>query len=101
MAEFWEVSDDQTRYTFTIRDTAFFNGAPVTVHGVVYSLTAMQESPISDYAAAHAIVMSIEATEDRQVTVTLSRPSQACFQGMGGMAGLIQPGGARATSPPR
>ncbi|MCR6030731.1 ABC transporter substrate-binding protein [Nocardioides sp. zg-579] len=102
VAESWEINEDQTEYTFTIREASFSNGEPVTADDVVYSLTAMQESPITTYAAPFAAVSSIKATGDREVTVTLSRPSQSFFRGMGGMSGLIQPeasAGSIATKP--
>ncbi|MEE6282882.1 ABC transporter substrate-binding protein [Georgenia sp. MJ170] len=91
VAEDWEISDDQTTYTFTIRDATFSDGEPVTADDVVYSLTTMQNSSIATYAAPYESVTSIEATGDREVTVQLSRPSQSFFRGMGGMSGLIQP----------
>lgn len=102
VAESWEISEDQTVYTFTIRETNFSNGEPVAPDDVVYSLTTMQESPIATYAAPYEAVESIEATGDREVTVELSRPSQSFFRGMGGMSALIQPEASAdsiATSP--
>ncbi|WP_434081589.1 ABC transporter substrate-binding protein [Sanguibacter sp. Z1732] len=102
VAESWDISDDQTTYTFTIRETTFSNDDPVTADDVVYSLTSMQESPISTYAAAYGAVESITAVDERTVEVELERPSQAFFQGMGGMSGLIQPESAAdgiATNP--
>lgn len=102
VAESWEISDDQTTYTFTIRETNFSNGEAVTADDVVYSLTSMQESPISTYSAAYSAVESITAEDERTVTVELERPSQQFFQGMGGMSGLIQPESAAgdiATNP--
>lgn len=91
VAESWDISEDQTTYTFHIREATFSNGEPVTSDDVVYSLTTMQNSPITTYAAPYEAVESIEATGEREVTVQLSRPSQSFFRGMGGMAGIIQP----------
>ena len=102
VAESWEISEDQTTYTFTLRETNFSNGEPVAAADVVYSLTTMQESPIATYAAPYEAVASIEATDERTVTVQLSRPSQSFFRGMGGMSALIQPeasAGTIATDP--
>lgn len=91
VAESWTISDDQTTYTFKIREATFSNGQPVTADDVVYSLETMRKSPIATYAAPFEAVESIKATGEREVTVTLSRPSQSFFRGMGSMSGLIQP----------
>src|SRR5690606_16098152 len=62
VAESWDISEDQTTYTFHIREATFSNGEPVTSDDVVYSLTTMQNSPITTYAAPYEAVESIEAT---------------------------------------
>lgn len=91
VAESWTISDDKLTYLFKIRQTTFSNGAPVTADDVVYSLKTMQGSPVVDYAAAYEAVKSIEKVDDHTVKVTLSRPSQNFWQGMGSISGLIQP----------
>ncbi len=102
VAESWEVSDDKTEYTFHIRETTFSDGSPVTADDVVYSLNAMKGSPVSANAAAYNAVKSIEKVDDRTVKVTLDRPSQGFWNGMGAISGLIQPEAAAdgiATNP--
>lgn len=102
VAELWEISDDRTVYTFRIRDTNFSDGTPVTADDVVYSLNAMSNSPVVANAAAFEAVSSIEKVDDRTVRVTLDRPSQNFWFGMGNMSGLIQPeaaAGQIATNP--
>ena len=102
VAESWEISDDRTVYTFHIREANFSDGTPVTADDVVYSLEAMRESPVVQNAASFQAVSSIEKVDDRTVRVTLDRPSQSFWQGMGGMSGLIQPeaaAGQIATDP--
>ena len=102
VAESWTISDDKLTYTFKIRDTKFSNGAPVTAEDVVYSLNTMKASPVVDYAAAYEAVTAIEKVDDHTVKVTLSRPSQNFWQGMGAISGLIQPeasAGTIATNP--
>lgn len=102
VAESWEIGDDGLTYTFHIREARFSNGDPVTAGDVVFSLNEMKNSPVVDNAAAFTAVESIEATDERTVTVTLSRPSQAFWHGMGGMSGLVQPesaAGDRALNP--
>jgi peptide/nickel transport system substrate-binding protein len=102
VAESWTISDDKKTYTFKIRDTKFSNGAPVTAEDVVYSLNTMKNSPVVDYAAAYEAVTAIDKVDDHTVKVTLSRPSQNFWQGMGAISGLIQPeasAGTIATNP--
>ncbi len=52
VAERWEVSDDQTVYTFYLRDDAkWSNGEPITAHQFVYSWRrALLPETASDYA---------------------------------------------------
>ncbi|WP_306118978.1 MULTISPECIES: ABC transporter substrate-binding protein [unclassified Roseitalea] len=91
VAESWEISDDRQTYTFTIRQANFSDGSPITAEDVIYSLEAMSQSPVVSNAAAHHAVEDIEKLDDRTVRVTLSRPSQNFWRGMGDVAGLIQP----------
>lgn len=102
VAESWTISDDKLTYEFKIRQTNFSDGTPVTAEDVIYSMNTMKTSPVSDYAAAYNAVTAIEKVDDSTVKVTLSRPSQAFWAGMGGLPGLIQPEHAaetRATNP--
>ena len=91
VAESWTVSDDKLTYTFTIRDAKFSTGEPVTVEDVIFSMNAMKNSPIGEYAAAYLAVDSIEKVDDKTVKVELTRPSQNFWKGMGNVAGLVQP----------
>lgn len=91
VAESWTISDDGLTYTFTIREAMFSDGTPVTVDDVIFSLNAMQASPVVSNAAAFAAVTAIDKVDDRTVQVTLSRPSQNFWRGMGDMSALIQP----------
>jgi peptide/nickel transport system substrate-binding protein len=92
----WTISDDQKTYTFHIRDTSFSDGTPVTADDVVYSLNAMKGSPVTRNAVAYSAVTGITKVDAHTVKVTLSRPSRTFFDGMGNMAGLIQPKAAAA-----
>lgn len=97
VAESWTISDDRLTYSFNIREATFSNGEALTADDVVYSLKTMKESPVSQNSSPYQAVSSIEKTGDRTVTVTLSRPSQNFWKGMGSTAGLIQPEAAAAT----
>src|SRR5690606_39109134 len=76
VAESWEISEDRLTYAFKIREAKFSNGEPVTVDDVIYSLNTMKTSPVTQNSSAYQAVESIEKTDDRTVTIKLSRPSQ-------------------------
>lgn len=91
VADKWTVSPDKKSYTFHIRNAKFSTGAPVTADDVVFSLMTMQKSPVTEISSAYSSVTGIAKTSDRTVKVTLSQPSTAFFDGMGSLAGLVQP----------
>lgn len=76
LAESWEVNDDQTQTTLTIRsDATFHDGTPVTAEDVAYSIDirANPES-IAKYGSwalfGETMYGSVEATDDTTVVVT-------------------------------
>ncbi len=75
VAESWTTSDDGLTYVFTIRaNAAFSDGSTITADDVVFSLERAGES--ESLKASFAVVDSIEATGDKEVTITLSTPSR-------------------------
>lgn len=72
LAESWEVSEDGTVYTLTIREASFHNGDPVTVADVVFSLENARAN--EGYGFVFAPVEAVEAVGDDQVRLTLSEP---------------------------
>ena len=97
LAESYAISDDGLTYTFTIREATFHDGSTLDAADVVYSLEYNRESPHGQVAVPFEAVESIEATDDRTVTVTLSRPSQRFHAGMAADSGLIMPEGGAET----
>lgn len=91
VAESWEISADALTYTFKIRDAKFSDGTPVTIDDVLYSLETMKSSPVLQNSAAYAAVTAMEKVDDHTIKITLSRPSQNFWHGMGSTAALIQP----------
>ncbi|GAB2567771.1 ABC transporter substrate-binding protein [Leucobacter ruminantium] len=72
LAEYSE-SDDGTSYVFTLRDgLKFSNGEDVTPDDVVFSLNRHLE--VEGPLPLTAPITSIEATGEREVTITLSEP---------------------------
>jgi peptide/nickel transport system substrate-binding protein len=75
VAESWKLSDDGLTYVFTIRENAAFSdGTTITADDVVFSLERAGAS--ESLTASFAVVDSIEATGEKEVTVTLSTPSR-------------------------
>ncbi|MCR9085320.1 MAG: peptide ABC transporter substrate-binding protein [Rhodobacteraceae bacterium] len=90
VAESWEVSEDGTIYTFTLRDTAkWSNGDPVTAGDFVFSFNRIMDPATgAKYAnilypikGAEAInkgeegELGVTALDDRTLQITLERPT--------------------------
>ena len=74
IAESWDVSEDGLTYVFTIREASFSDGTAITADDVVFSLERARSS--ETMANTFAVVDSIEASGDLEVTVTLTAPSR-------------------------
>lgn len=78
IASNYDVSEDGTTYTFTLREgVTFHNGQTVTVEDVVYSLErcAGSENDGTPLVSAFSNVSDIKADGDSRVVVTLAEPS--------------------------
>lgn len=77
LASGYEVSDDAKTYVFQIRDdVTFWDGTPMTVDDVVYSLNRHLDPAEGSYlASSFADVTGIEKTGEGEVTLTLSEPN--------------------------
>ena len=77
VAEKYELSEDGTTYTFTLRDgVKFHNGQAVTAEDVVYSINrcaAVPEGQEKPLVAAFSAVRSVEALDEKTVTVTIAQ----------------------------
>ncbi len=74
VASDFDISEDGTTYTFTVREgIAFHNGDLVTVEDVVYSLNRIAGTESgTPLVSAFSLVKSIEAPDDQTVVITLS-----------------------------
>ncbi|MFC4351740.1 ABC transporter substrate-binding protein [Fodinicurvata halophila] len=76
----WEVSDDNLVYTFTLRDDlVFHDGEPVTSEDVVASLERWGKID-SGGQQIFDVTESLEATDEKTVTWTLSEPFPPMLQ---------------------
>jgi peptide/nickel transport system substrate-binding protein len=75
IAESWEVSDDGTVYTFTIKQgVQFHDGSPMTIDDVVFSLERVFDPEGSGYSFLFGAVEGVTAPDDSTVEVTLKEP---------------------------
>lgn len=102
VAEKYELSEDGTTYTFTLRDgVKFHNGQTVTAEDVVYSINrcaAVPEGQEKPLVAAFSAVRSVEALDEKTVTVTIAQRDLEFISYM--MVAIIPAGYAdQATAP--
>ncbi len=90
IADDWEISDDGTVYTFTLKDTSFSDGTPVTAGDVVFSLERAAGGDV--LGGALSLMTSVEADGDDTVVITLDTPSS------GFLTTLATPGSAAILS---
>ncbi len=84
LASDWEVSEDGLTYTFTlVEDAVFGNGEEFTADDVVFSIERVQsEAWTISLKSQMDVVESVEATDEHEVTVTLSEPSNSWLYSM-------------------
>ena len=95
LAESWEVSDDGTSYTFTLREgITFHNGRELTSEDVKWNYERIANPDTGAASAAvFAIVDSIETPDERTVVLQLSEPSGALLSDLAlqGRVGIVAP----------
>src|SRR6478609_5995830 len=85
----WKVSDDKLTYTFTLRDgLKWHDGAPVTAEDCVASLKRWGKNDgmgqkLMDFTA------SIEATDDKTITLKLKEPYGLVLESIGKPSSLV------------
>ncbi len=77
LAESWEISDDGTKYTFTLRDgVTFHDGTTMDAEDVKFSLDrARAEDSANAQKALFAGIQDVEVVDPLIVKVTLSEPN--------------------------
>ena len=72
LAEKYEISEDGTVYTFTLRaDTAFHDGSPLTASDVLFTVQAAQNPDIKSPRRADWEGVAISTPDDRTIIFTL------------------------------
>ncbi len=104
LAESWEVSGDGTVYTFTLHEgVTFHDGSAMTAEDVVFTLDrARDEGSTNAQPSLFSNIVSVEATDDLTVVVTLDGPDGAFpFDMAWGDAVIVAPESAEtnATNP--
>jgi len=92
LAKSWTVSDDQTTYTFTLRETAkFHNGKPATSADVKFTLDrARAADSTNPQKAWFKAIADVQTPDPKTVVVTLSQPDGLFLFHMGLGAAVIQ-----------
>lgn len=97
LASDWEISDDGTVYTFTLRDdVTFHDGSDFDAEAVVFNFERMldEEHPYHDtgpfpLAFFFDAVETVEATGEHEVTFTLEEPYAPFLSNLAYPTGLI------------
>lgn len=85
----WKVSEDGLVYTFTLRDGLLWSdGTPVTAEDCVASLQRWQKRDSMGQVLAKA-TKSLEATDAKTITLTLSKPVGIVLEALGKPSSLV------------
>lgn len=88
LAESWEQVDDVT-YRYRLRpNVTFWDGSPLTVEDVIYSIERHNDPDFGSIVGGFRNVDSVEETGDLEVTITLTGP-QVDFQWVPAFAPIV------------
>ncbi|MFK3781302.1 ABC transporter substrate-binding protein [Agrobacterium sp. NPDC089420] len=85
----WKISDDGLVYTFTLREGLLWSdGTPVTAEDCVASLQRWEKRDSMGQVLAKA-TKSLEATDAKTITLTLSKPVGIVLEALGKPSSLV------------
>src|SRR6476661_11196154 len=85
----WKVSDDKLTYTFTLRDgLKWHDGSPVTAEDCVASLKRWSKNETMGQALMD-FTASLEATDDRTITLKLKEPYSVVLESLGKPSSVV------------
>jgi peptide/nickel transport system substrate-binding protein len=91
LAESWEVSDDGTEYTFTLRQgVEFHNGEPFTADSVVASWER-GKAPDKKFGDRWAIVQAVTKVDDYTVTLKTEKANPLLLRLVASNWGMVPP----------
>lgn len=94
LANRWQINDEQTEYTFFLREAYFHNGQKVTATDVVNALNRARDPMISQRASNYAAIADIYG-EGEQVTIVLDEPYAPLLYELTELAAAIYPADAQ------
>ena len=74
LAESWEVNDDFTEFTFTLKDATFADGSPVEASDVIWTFNRLKNVKGSPSFLMDGLT-SAEAVDDKTVKFTVDAPN--------------------------
>ncbi|MEN9390327.1 MAG: hypothetical protein RLZZ283_427 [Candidatus Parcubacteria bacterium] len=74
LAESYTVSDDRKTYTFTLRDTTFHDGEPVTAQDVAFTISLIQNQLLKSPLSTNWQGVTATAVDEHTLTLTLENP---------------------------
>ncbi|MBY0010320.1 ABC transporter substrate-binding protein [Paenibacillus typhae] len=81
LAESWEVSDDNTVYTFKLKQgVTFQSGNPVNAEAVAYSFERVANSSSGSFLYGMAAIKSVKVVDDSTVEITLTNANHNFLQ---------------------
>jgi peptide/nickel transport system substrate-binding protein len=91
LAESWEISEDGTEYTFTLREgVTFHNGEPFTADSVVFSWERGSQ-PEMQWSDKWLLAQSVEKVDDFTVKVTTEGPQPLLLRQVADNWALVPP----------
>jgi len=90
LATSWEVSEDNTVYTFTLREgVTFSDGTPFDAATAAFSIDYVRDEWTNGLKSQMDVVAAAEAVDARTLRVTLERPSNRWLWSMGTLTGAM------------